>query len=178
MTMYQRILARAKAAAEAANFQAVADALNAKSISKPAGKVQLDVVLSTLGADAESVFAAFGSTAVGLDGRVKLATEGLDFANPLTVAWIDGLQAAAEISADNAAKLKGLGIRLLSEAEDAGIQTAVTAVQCEAWWRTGKLEALRTKWRRVSEQILALIGESSLATDAEVASKVAELLAQ
>lgn len=175
--MYQRILARAKAAAEVANWQAVADVLNAKTITRPAGKVQLDVVLLALGADAESAFAAFGSTEVGRDGRVKLATEGLDFANPITVDLIDKLLAAGKITSAVSGKLKALGSKVLSEAEDAGIANPVTAVQCEAWWRSGKVEELRAKWSQVSQRIEAGIADLSLQTAGAVASKVAELMA-
>lgn len=164
--LYDLIKTHAAAAAHAGDWQAVADTLNAKTITRTRNgqPVSLFEVVDTLGvAEANSVLAAFGTTEVGLSGRRRLENQGLDFAHPLAAGLLDQLQASGDISGATANKLRRLSRWMVSPMAAEGLPDA-DAVTCRAAWIEGVSDDRRIDWRQRVDVALnqLLTSESAL----------------
>jgi len=130
----------------------IADKLNEKNVRTVLPKVGTKEVIEALGAEAETVFAVFESTAVGRRGLQILSDQssegGLDFSDPLVVAQFDNMLSAGSITQDVYDKLISLGVKYESLAEQAGFIEGVTVEQVE--------EALVTPTDTATEMLVSI----------------------
>ena len=185
MTLAELIARYAPAAANTGNWASVAATLNARTVQKTSAGT-LTSLAKTLAAlqasEREPTLRAFATTEVGKDGRVKLATEGLDFAHPITVGLIEDLRNALPVGV--ADKLLRLGVWTEPVVASIGLQT-VTADQCQAAWTQAESEQaaqLLLARRGVLESALrqlpidTVVGSSGLPTQKQVTDRIIEHL--
>lgn len=176
------INAHALSAAQAGNWQAVADTLNALTaevrdttlrsgrwlmlqlpnvVNQQTGMTESDIVLGALQQSTiPRVKAAYDS----------LVNGGIDLSEDQVQQMIPVLAAAANWPAGLADKVLQAGRRNAPV-----LDPATNAIACEAAWRTEKVRLLTNKWHEVDQQIRAAIANQTLLAG-DVASKVAELM--
>lgn len=168
MTLSQLITTHAAEAAAASDWSAVAELLNAPSITvrdstpltyarirREFGDNVRAKVAGTLRAIAASENPLAGEIAdahsVMLNERV-----GMDVSSDDRQAIIDQIAVVGGWSAEESAQIKSLGVRMQSLAEQAGLDS-VTAEQCQAAWtehqRSELLQSLQTQFDSIKNQI-------------------------
>lgn len=176
----------ALSAAQAGNWQAVADTLNALTTEVRDNTLrtarwlmlQLTEVVRTENGipitEADIVLGTLQSP--NLPPRVKAAYDslcngGLDLSEQQVRDMIPILAAGASWPNGLANKILQAGRRTV-----AVLDPQTNAIACEAAWRTEQVRLLTQKWHEVDQQIRAAIANQTLLTG-DVVSKVAELLA-
>lgn len=168
MTLSQLITAHAAEAAAASDWSAVADLLNAASITvrdstpltyarirREFGDEVRQKVAGTLRAIAASQSPLAGEMA---DAHAVMLNErvGLDISSDDRQAIIDQIAAVGGWSDEESAQIKSLGVRMQSLAEQAGLDS-VTAEQCQAAWtahqRSELVRSLQTQFDAIKNQI-------------------------
>lgn len=183
MSLVSLINQHALSAAQAGDWQAVADTLNALTtevrdntlrtarwlmlqltdvVNPQTGMTESDVVLGTLQQSSiPRVKAAYDS----------LVSDGIDLSDDQVQQMIPVLAAAAGWPAGLADKILQAGRRTAPV-----LDPQTNAIACEAAWRTEQVRLLTQKWHEVDQQIRAGIQNQTLLAG-DVASKVAELMA-
>lgn len=127
-------------AADAGDFAAIANQLNAASITiTREDPVSMGETGLALGSDVAGVLQAFEATATGRSALAKLSAAGLRYHHPLTQALLAGLVAAGLISQTVSDQLTALSTRVVSPAEHAGLDP-VTATELQTAWTLYRLD--------------------------------------
>ena len=183
MSLIDLINAHALSAAQAGNWQAVADTLHALTnevrdttlrtarwlmlqlpnvVNQQTGMTESDIVLGTLQqSTVPRVRAAYDS----------LVNGGIDLSEDQVQQMLPVLAQAANWPNGLADKILQAGRRTASV-----LDPQTNAIACEAAWRTEQVRLLAAKWHEVDQQIRAGIQNQTLLAG-DVASKVAELMA-
>ena len=139
MTLSQAIREHALEAAQASDWQSVADTLNAPVQRPRSTKAYYTEVYQTLGdADMRHTLRVMAADEIGQAGVARLNDASLDggmyFAHPITVGLIESLR--SQLNPGVADKLLSLGLTESSLAADAGLEL-VTAEDCSSAYLVG-----------------------------------------
>ena len=139
MTLSQAIREHALLAAQASDWQSVADTLNAPVQRPRQTKAYYTEVYETLGdADMRHTLRVMSADEIGQAGVARLNDASLDggmyFAHPITVGLIESLR--SQLNPGVADKLLGLGVVESTLAADAGMEP-VTLEECSAAYLVG-----------------------------------------
>ena len=139
MTLSQAIREHALEAAQASDWQSVADTLNAPVQRPRSTKAYYTEVYETLGdADMRHTLRVMAADEIGQAGVARLNDASLDgglfFAHPITVGLIESLR--SELNPNVADKLLSLGVIETTLATEAGLDL-VTPEECSAAYLAG-----------------------------------------
>ena len=139
MTLSQAIREHALAAAQASDWQSVADTLNAPVQRPRSTKAYYTEVYQTLGdADMRHTLRVMAADEIGQAGVARLNDASLDggmyFAHPITVGLIESLR--SQLNPGVADKLLSLGVVESTLAADAGLEP-VTPEECSSAYLVG-----------------------------------------